>query len=63
MWEEFFESAWRTTLYESVAALQADLDRWLVHYNTERPHQGYRNQGRRPVETVQQYLTSVKKVA
>jgi hypothetical protein len=29
-----------------------DLDAWLVHYNTERPHLGYRNQGRRPWETV-----------
>ena len=30
----------------------ADLDVWLIHYNTERPHLGYRNMGRRPVETV-----------
>ena len=61
--EEFFETAWRTTLYESVEALQEDLDRWLVHYNTERPHQGYRNLGRRPLDTVKLYLESVKKVA
>jgi transposase InsO family protein len=50
--EEFFRSAFRTKLYESVKALQEDLDRWLVHYNTERPHQGYRNMGRRPIETI-----------
>jgi hypothetical protein len=31
--------------------LQADLDSWLRHYNHERPHLGYRNQGRRPWET------------
>jgi hypothetical protein len=26
--------------------------RWLIHYITERPHLGYRNQGRRPMDTV-----------
>ena len=36
--------------------LQADLDAWLVHYNTERPHLGYRNMGRRPVETVMSFV-------
>jgi hypothetical protein len=44
----------REKVYASVEALQADLDAWLVHYNTERPHLGYRNQGRRPIETIQQ---------
>jgi hypothetical protein len=42
----------RDTFHETVEALQADLDAWLVHSNTERPHPGYRNQGRRPIETV-----------
>jgi transposase InsO family protein len=51
--DEFFRIAFRTKLYESVEALQVDLDAWLVHYNTERPHQGYRNQGRRPIETIE----------
>ena len=41
---------------DSVDALQADLDAWLVHYNTERPHLGYRNQGRRPIETINQFV-------
>jgi len=50
--EEFFEVALRETFYESVEALQADLDRWLAHYNTERPHLGYRNMGKRPIDTV-----------
>jgi hypothetical protein len=31
--------------------VQADLDSWLCHYDHERPHLGYRNQGRRPWET------------
>ena len=38
-------------LYESVHVLQADLKKWLEYYNNERPHRGYRNQGRRPIET------------
>ena len=32
---------------------QADLDQWLHHYNFERPHRGYRNMGRRPIETLE----------
>ena len=32
------------TFYETVEALQADLDAWLNHYNIERPRLGYRNQ-------------------
>ncbi len=51
--DEFFRIAFRTTLYESVEALQTDLDKWLKDYNEERPHQGYRNLGKRPMETFQ----------
>lgn len=57
--EEFLAVAFRQTFYVSVEALQEDLDTWLVHYNTERPHQGYRNMGRRPVETVESFLQPV----
>lgn len=54
---EFFRLTFRQSFYESVEALQqADFDVWLVHYNTERPHLGYRNQGRTPWQTVQQFL-------
>lgn len=49
--DEFFRMAFRTKFYESVDALQEDLDAWLHKYNNERPHRGYRNQGRRPIET------------
>ena len=58
--DEFFRIAFRTTFYESVEVLQADFDQWLVTYNTERPHQGYRNMGRRPIETIELYLKTVK---
>lgn len=50
--DEFFRIAFRKKLYESVEMLQTDLDAWLVHYNTDRPHQGYRNMGRRPLDTI-----------
>lgn len=52
--DEFFRSALRSTLYESVEALQADLDLFLRHYNYERPHRGYRNLGKRPFDTLTQ---------
>ena len=53
--DEFFRIAFRTKFYESIEALQEDLDNWLKHYNTERPHQGYRNQGRRPIDTIMMF--------
>ena len=55
--DEFFRLKMRETFYESVEALQDDLDAWLVHYNTERPHLGYRNQGRRPLETIKLFVS------
>lgn len=55
--DEFFRLKMREMFYESVEALQADLDAWPVHYNTERPHLGYRNQGRRPIETVKLFVS------
>jgi transposase InsO family protein len=58
--DEFFRQVFRETFYDTVERLQADLDQWLVHYNTERPHQGYRNMGRRPIDTVNQYLATVR---
>lgn len=54
--DEFFRIVFREKYFETVGALQQELDQWLHHYNYERPHQGYRNRGNRPIETVQQYL-------
>lgn len=54
--DEFFRKAFREKFYGSVETLQDDLDSWLLHYNTERPHRGYRNMGRRPLDTVNLYL-------
>jgi hypothetical protein len=36
----------RETFCKAVEALQTDLEAWLHHHNTERPHLGYRNMGR-----------------
>ena len=54
--EAFFRIKMREIFYETVEALQADLDTWLNHYATERPHPGYRNQGRRPAETINLFV-------
>jgi hypothetical protein len=54
--DEFFGVAFRMTFYEAVEQLQTDLDTWLVYYNTERPHYGYSNMGKRPIDTIEQYL-------
>lgn len=53
--DEFFRIKFRETLYETVDALQNDLDVWLHHYNYERPHLGYRNMGKRPIDTVESF--------
>jgi transposase InsO family protein len=57
---EFFQVALRQRFYASAEDLQPDLDAWLVHYNTGRPHRGYRNCGKRPMDTVNNYLTLVR---
>jgi hypothetical protein len=44
----------RSKFYGSVEELQQDLDQWLHYYNYERPHRGYRNMGKRPIETIEE---------
>ena len=63
VYEEFSQRAWWKKLYASLDELQADLDEWLHYYNYERPHQGYRNMGRRPIETVNSFMTLSRKKA
>lgn len=53
--EEFFDIVLRQKLYTSVEGLQRDLNKWLRHYNHERPHQEYRNMGRQPRETIEAF--------
>lgn len=61
--DEFFVEAFRATLYESVESLQQDLDAWLDYYNNQRPHQGYRNMGKRPIDTINQFVPNVQEEA
>ena len=53
--EEFFSIAFGRKTYTKLDDLQSDFDTWLHLYNTERPHLGYRNMGRCPIETVTQF--------
>lgn len=46
--DEHFRIKGRDTWYESVDAMQTDLDAYFHHYNTERTHQGRGMQGRTP---------------
>ena len=57
--DEFFRVSMRDTVFDRLDDLQARLDAWLVHYNHERPHRGYRNMGRRPVAAINQASTAV----
>jgi len=49
------------SLDESVAQLQTDLDRYLEFYNRERPHQGYRTQGRTPYQALMDGVTVLRR--
>jgi hypothetical protein len=49
--EEFYQVAFRKKIYTSLEQLQADVDLWLIHYNTERPHSGKQCNGRTPIAT------------
>ena len=61
--DEFFRKIFREKYYESVEALQKELDAWLNYYNYERPHQGYRNLGKRPFDTVKSFVKNVQEEA
>ncbi len=48
---EFYRVAFRKKIYRTISELQADLDLWVQHYNTERPHQGRWCFGKTPMQT------------
>ena len=58
--DEFFRIALRSKSYQSIQALQDDLNIWLQFYNIDRPHLGYRNRGKRPIETINNFIKSVR---
>jgi transposase InsO family protein len=49
--DEFYAIAFRKKMYDSIEALQADLDEWMGYYNNERPHSGRYCYGKTPIET------------
>lgn len=51
MQEEFYAVAFRKKLYDSLAALQNDLDEWMDYYNNQRSHSGRYCFGKTPMET------------
>ena len=59
--DEFLRPALRRKFYPSKDSLQKDLDEWLQLYNSQRTHRGYRNRGKRPLDTVNEYLKSERK--
>ena len=54
--EEFVGVAFRKKIYASLDELQEESAGWLHHYSHERPHSGYRNMGKRPIDTVQIFI-------
>ncbi len=48
---ECFDVMFRRKIYDSLEAIQADMDRWLEFYNQERPHSGKYCYGKTPWQT------------
>lgn len=50
--QEFYQVTFRKKIYDSIDALQNDLDKWLQDYNNKRTHQGKMCCGRTPMQTL-----------
>lgn len=61
--DEHFRIMGRKKWYESVEAMQKDLDEYLIKYNTKRPHQGRNMNGRTPEKVFKEGLAKTKKAA
>src|SRR5450432_2099023 len=60
MQDEFYAVTFRRKLYQTLEALQTDLDEWMLHYNQERTHSGRYCFGKTPFETFLESLTLAK---
>jgi transposase InsO family protein len=49
--DEFYRVAFRKRVYQTIEALQADLDAWMREYNEVRSHQGRWCYGKTPMQT------------
>ena len=54
---EFYASAFRRKLYNSLEQLQEDVDAWMLEYNRERTHSGKYCYGKTPMQT---FIESIK---
>lgn len=60
MQDEFYATAFRKKIYNTLQELQADLDVWLDEYNNNRTHTGKYCYGRTPVQTFLETLSLAK---
>jgi len=51
MQDEFYATAFRKKIYNSIEELQTDVDVWLDYYNNQRPHSGKYCYGKTPMQT------------
>ena len=59
--DEYFRITGRTTWHESVEQMHADLDCYLEHYNTQRPHQVRTMEGQSPYSMFKKGLKLIPK--
>ena len=57
---EFYRTAFRKKIYETVEEIQKDLDEWMEFYNNGRTHQGKRCDGKTPMDTFVEGKSLVK---
>ena len=60
MLHEFYQIAFRKKVYQSIEAIQADADDWLMSYNQDRPHSGKYCYGKTPMETFKESVQLVR---
>ena len=60
MQDEFYAVTFRKKIYQTLDALQADLDEWVFYYNQERPHSGRYCFGKTPMQTFLESITLAK---
>ena len=60
MQDEFYAITFRKKMYNTLEALQEDLDTWIAHYNHERPHSGRYYFGKTPMQTFEESFNLAK---
>ena len=60
MQDEFYAITFRKKMYNTLEALQLDLNEWLIHYNQNRPHSGRYCFGKTPMQTFLESLNLAK---